>query len=39
MGYWTEEDLPFTYSLANTFPMADRWFAQSSVKPIQIGAT
>ena len=26
MGYWTEEDLPFTYSLAATFPLADRWF-------------
>jgi len=27
MGYWTEEDLPFTYSLAGTFPLADRWFS------------
>ena len=26
MGYWNEEDLPFTYSLASTFPVADRWF-------------
>jgi phospholipase C len=26
MGYWTGEDLPFTYSLASTFPIADRWF-------------
>jgi phospholipase C len=26
MGYWTEEDLPFTHSLASTFPIADRWF-------------
>jgi phospholipase C len=26
MGYWTAEDLPFTYSLASTFPIADRWF-------------
>jgi phospholipase C len=26
MGYWTKEDLPFTYSLASWFPIADRWF-------------
>jgi phospholipase C len=26
MGYWTGEDLPFTYSLASVFPIADRWF-------------
>jgi phospholipase C len=26
MGYWTGEDLPFTYSLAKTFPVGDRWF-------------
>jgi phospholipase C len=26
MGYWTGDDLPFTYSLATTFPVADRWF-------------
>jgi phospholipase C len=26
MGYWTGEDLPFTYSLARTFPVGDRWF-------------
>jgi phospholipase C len=26
MGYWTKEDLPFTYSLVSTFPLADRWF-------------
>jgi phospholipase C len=26
MGYWTAEDLPLTYSLASTFPIADRWF-------------
>jgi phospholipase C len=29
MGYWTGADLPFTYSLASTFPIADRWFASS----------
>ena len=26
MGYWTQDDLPFTYSLASWFPFADRWF-------------
>jgi phospholipase C len=26
MGYWTAADLPFTYALAETFPIADRWF-------------
>ena len=26
MGYWTGDDLPFTYSLASVFPLADRWF-------------
>jgi phospholipase C len=26
MGYWTGEDLPFTYSLARAFPVGDRWF-------------
>jgi len=26
MGYWQQEDLPFTYSLASTFPIGDRWF-------------
>jgi phospholipase C len=27
MGYWTADDLPFYYGLANTFPVADRYFA------------
>ena len=27
MGYWTEADLPFYHGLANTFPVADRWFS------------
>ena len=26
MGYWTAEDLPLTCALAETFPIADRWF-------------
>ena len=27
MGYWSRKDLPFTYSLAEQFPIGDRWFA------------
>jgi len=27
MGYWTEDDLPFYYGLARTFPLFDRWFS------------
>jgi phospholipase C len=27
MGYWDGADLPFTYSLASAFPIADRWFS------------
>ncbi|HVA06014.1 MAG TPA: alkaline phosphatase family protein [Acidimicrobiales bacterium] len=27
MGHWGEEDLPFYYDLARTFPLADRWFS------------
>ncbi|HLX88025.1 MAG TPA: alkaline phosphatase family protein, partial [Acidimicrobiales bacterium] len=26
MGYWDSRHLPFYYSLASTFPLADRWF-------------
>jgi len=26
MGYWTQDDLPYYYSLASAFPLADRWF-------------
>jgi phospholipase C len=26
MGYWEEQDLPFTYGLALQFPIGDRWF-------------
>jgi phospholipase C len=29
MGYWTDEDLPFYYSLANTFTLANRWFCSA----------
>jgi phospholipase C len=29
MGYWTEHDIPFYYSLARTFPVCDRWFAST----------
>lgn len=27
MGYWSQVDLPFYHSLANTFPLATRWFS------------
>ena len=27
LGYWTEGELPFYHSLANTFPLATRWFS------------
>ena len=27
MGYWTGHELPWCYSLATIFPLADRWFA------------
>jgi phospholipase C len=27
MRYWTEEDLPFYYGLAKTFPLATNWFS------------
>jgi phospholipase C len=27
MGYWSEDDLPFYYGLARTFPLADHWFS------------
>src|SRR5262249_17527502 len=26
MGYWTQDDIPFYYGLASTFPVCDRWF-------------
>jgi phospholipase C len=26
MGYWTEADIPFYYSLARTFALVDRWY-------------
>jgi len=29
MGYWTEEDIPFYYGLARTFPLASRWFGST----------
>jgi phospholipase C len=29
MGYWTEEVLPFPYSLARTFTVANRWFCSA----------
>ena len=27
LGYYTDHDIPFTWGLARTFPLADRWFA------------
>jgi phospholipase C len=29
MGYWTEDVLPFAYSLARTFTLANRWFCSA----------
>jgi phospholipase C len=29
MGYYTDEDLPFYYSLASTFCLANRWFCST----------
>ena len=29
MGYWDEPDLPFYYSLATTFTLANRWFCSA----------
>jgi phospholipase C len=29
MAYWDEKDLPFYYSLANTFCLANRWFGSA----------
>jgi phospholipase C len=26
-GYWTGDDLPLTYTLADAFPIGDRWFS------------
>jgi hypothetical protein len=29
MAYWEEDTLPFYYSLANTFTLANRWFCSA----------
>jgi phospholipase C len=29
MGYWDDRDLPFYYSLAKTFALANRWFSSA----------
>jgi phospholipase C len=29
MGYWTEAELPFAYSFARTFTLANRWFCSA----------
>jgi phospholipase C len=32
MGYWDQTDIPFYYSLASTFPVANRWFAAAQAQ-------
>ena len=39
MGYWKRQDLPFTYSLASTFPIADQWTAHFSARRTRTGDT
>ena len=39
MGYWTGEDLPFTYSLAQAFPVGDRWFSSVLSQTTPTGGT
>jgi len=34
MGYWTDEVLPFAYSLARTFCLANRWFQLGTVPDV-----
>jgi phospholipase C len=29
MGYWDQSNIPFYYSMAGTFPVANRWFAST----------
>ena len=31
MVYWTDEDLPYYYSLARNFTLANRWFSSAPV--------
>ncbi len=33
MGYYTPEVLPFAYSLASTFTLANRWFCSVPGRP------
>ena len=35
MGYYTPEVLPFAYSLARTFTLANRWFCSAPGRPIR----
>ena len=39
MGYWTGDDIPFYYGLANTFPVCDRWFGPCSRRPFPTGGS
>ena len=32
MGYWDDRDLPFYYSLARTFTLANRWFSSGTLQ-------
>jgi phospholipase C len=32
MGFWDQRDIPFYYSLASTFPVANRWFASAQAQ-------
>jgi phospholipase C len=34
MGYWTAEQLPFAYSLARSFALANRWFCSAPCQTI-----
>lgn len=34
MGYFTGYDMPFTYGLARTFPIADRWFCSAMAQTL-----
>jgi len=34
MGYFTGYDMPYTYALARTFPIADRWFCSAMAQTL-----
>ena len=39
MGYWTQDDLPFYYGLARSFPLADHWFSAARGRPSPTAAS